>query len=90
MAECLNCLGNPGPCTCGNVKYDDPAPKQISRDDVESLADALKSQEQCDEDGVMCIVSRQAADEAAAMLRSLMDRVEELERELEGLGKGRH
>lgn len=32
--------------------------------DMQGLIGALKNQSQCDEDGVMCIVSRQAVDEA--------------------------
>ena len=43
-----------------------------------SLTDVLRMQEQCDEDGEKCIVSRQAVDEAIA-------RIEELEAEVEQL-----
>lgn len=41
------------------------------------LLDALAQQQQCDEEGVMCIVSRQAVDEAIVeikRLRKLADR----------------
>ena len=35
---------------------------------LQQLVAALRNQQQCDEDGVMCIVSRQAADEAANLI----------------------
>jgi len=50
--------------------------------DVNPIATALRMQQQCDEDGVMCIVSRQAADHAA-------DLIESLEAELADLNDGR-
>lgn len=36
--------------------------------DIKELSDALRNGQQCDEDGVMCIVSRQACHEAADQL----------------------
>lgn len=42
------------------------------REQVEALAYALMAQQQCDEDGVMCIVSRKAATEAADTLCALL------------------
>ena len=38
-----------------------------------SLASALRSYRQADEDGVMCTVSRQAVDEAADQIERLFD-----------------
>lgn len=38
--------------------------------DLPGLLDALRRQKQCDEDGVMCEVSRQAVDEAIALIES--------------------
>jgi hypothetical protein len=45
---------------------------------MSKLIEALKSGTQCDTDGVMCIVSRQACHEAA-------DRIERLESKIERL-----
>ncbi len=38
----------------------------------EPLIDVLRGGSQCDEDGVMCIVSRQACHEAADLLERLL------------------
>lgn len=40
----------------------------------EAILSALKSYSQADDDGVMCIVSRQAVDEAIAMLAAAPER----------------
>jgi hypothetical protein len=44
-----------------------------------SLTDALRSGQQCNEDGVMCIVSRQACHEAADEIEASQARIAELE-----------
>jgi hypothetical protein len=44
-----------------------------------SLTDALRSGQQCDEDGVMCIVSRQACHEAADEIEASQAKIAELE-----------
>ena len=58
-------------------------------DDAKLLAEpyagliaALRNQEQCDEDGVVVKVSRQACDEAATLIREQSDRIAALERQL--------
>jgi hypothetical protein len=42
--------------------------RAVERFDVDGLYRVLGEQQQCDEDGVMCIVSRQAVDEARQIL----------------------
>ena len=61
-----------------------------------SLINALKSYKQCDEDGVMCKVSRQAVDEAIERIEILeaqrqedADLIEAQKREIEVLQKVR-
>lgn len=44
-----------------------------SKYDVAGLIEALGHQKQCDDEGVMCEVSRQAVDEAAALLKQYHD-----------------
>lgn len=51
----------------------------------EDIARALCAQQQCDEDGVMCIVSRQAADEGAGLIRRLTASNDALRAEVERL-----
>lgn len=51
----------------------------------EDIARALCNQQQCDVDGVMCIVSRQAADEGAGLIRRLTAENERLRREVAAL-----
>lgn len=43
----------------------------ITAEELAKLSDALRSGQQCDEDGVMCIVSRQACHEAAYQIERI-------------------
>ena len=47
-----------------------------------SLIKALRAYQQADEDGVMCIVSRQAVDEAADEIERLRDELQDMKSEL--------
>jgi hypothetical protein len=47
------------------------------------MIEALRNGQQCDEDGVMCIVSRQACHEAADIIEAQQARIEELEATLQ-------
>jgi len=51
-----------------------------------SLINALKSYKQCDEDGIMCKVSRQAVDEAIERIKQLQAENERLRKEVEVQG----
>jgi hypothetical protein len=48
--------------------------------ELHNLIDVLSIQRQCDEDGVMCEVSRQAVDESRAALRQFATLIESAER----------
>lgn len=54
------------------------------------MIEALRSGQQCDEDGVMCIVSRQACHEAADIIEAQQARIKELERNREAWRELRH
>ena len=61
----------------------------ITAEELANLSDALRGGQQCDEDGVMCIVSRQACHEAADQLERILSgqlvHVEEVEKLREAL-----
>lgn len=66
----------------------------ITAEELAKLSDALRSGQQCDEDGVMCIVSRQACHEAAYQIERIrtgtlahVDEVEKLREALAWYGE---
>lgn len=73
-----------------NDKRKDGITMTITAEELANLSDALRGGQQCDEDGVMCIVSRQACHEAADQLERILpgqlahvDEVEKLRAALE-------
>ena len=55
----------------------------MNTEEARKLAEHLRNGQQCDDDGVMCIVSRQACHEAAAVLTAALDEIERLRGVLE-------
>jgi hypothetical protein len=75
-----NVFGSCGQLTDGELatlrKYAAIA-RVVEQFDVDGIYRVLGEQQQCDEEGVMCIVSRQAVDEARQILRAAAPQFQE-------------